>query len=40
MASYSLKGAVGDWPSTLTPEMNEVILGHLGWMFPRFGWKP
>jgi hypothetical protein len=31
---------VGGWMSTLTPEMNELILRELGWMFPVFGWKP
>jgi hypothetical protein len=24
----------------LTPEMNQVILAQLGWMFPHFGWRP
>jgi hypothetical protein len=34
------KGAVGDWKSTLSAEMNEAILQELGWMFPAFGWTP
>jgi hypothetical protein len=34
------KGVVGDWQSTLTPEMNDLILRELGWMFPYFGWTP
>jgi hypothetical protein len=34
------KGVVGDWRSTLTPEMNDLILRELGWMFPHFGWVP
>jgi hypothetical protein len=38
--SFFRKGVVGDWGSTLTPEMNEVILRELGWMFPDFGWVP
>jgi Sulfotransferase family len=38
--SFFRKGVVGDWHSTLTPEMNEMILQELGWMFPIFGWKP
>lgn len=38
--SFFRKGVVGDWRSTLTPEMNETILGRLGWMYPRFGWAP
>jgi hypothetical protein len=29
---------VGDWRSTLTPEMNRLVLQELGWMFPLFGW--
>ena len=33
------KGVAGDWRSTLTPEMNELILQELGWMFPHFGWE-
>lgn len=36
--SFFRKGVVGDWRSTLTPEMNEMILRELGWMFPHFGW--
>jgi hypothetical protein len=39
-AAFFRKGVVGDWRSTLTPEMNELILGELGWMFPHFGWQP
>ena len=38
--SFYRKGVVGDWRSTLTPEMNEMVLQHLGWMFPHFGWRP
>jgi Sulfotransferase family len=38
--SFFRKGVVGDWRSNLTPEMNELILKELGWMFPIFGWKP
>lgn len=34
------KGVAGDWRSTLTQEMNELILQDLGWMFPHFGWEP
>lgn len=37
--SFFRKGVVGDWPSTLSPEMNAMILAELGWMFPRFGWE-
>jgi hypothetical protein len=38
--SFFRKGVVGDWRSTFTPEMNAMILGKLGWMYPRFGWAP
>lgn len=38
--SFFRKGVVGDWRSTFTPEMNEMILRELGWMFPLFGWEP
>jgi Sulfotransferase domain len=37
--SFFRKGVVGDWRSTFTPEMNEMILRELGWMFPLFGWE-
>jgi hypothetical protein len=33
------KGIVGDWSSTLTPEMNAVVLRQLGWTFQYFGWS-
>lgn len=33
------RDVVGDWTTTLTPEMNEMVLSELGWMFPRFGWR-
>lgn len=38
--AFLRKGGVGDWPQTLTPEMNAIVLRELGWMFPHFGWKP
>ncbi len=38
--AFLRKGVVGDWRSTLTPEMNDLILRELGWMFPYFGWTP
>jgi hypothetical protein len=38
--AFFRKGVTGDWTSTLTPEMNDLVLGVLGWMFPRFGWTP
>jgi hypothetical protein len=37
--SFFRKGAVRDWKSTLTPEMSEMVLSELGWMFPHFGWE-
>jgi hypothetical protein len=37
--AFMRKGVVGDWRSTLTPAMNDVILRELGWMFPHFGWS-
>ncbi len=36
--AFLRKGIAGDWQSTLTPAMNELILSELGWMFPHFGW--
>jgi hypothetical protein len=38
--AFLRKGIVGDWPQTLTPEMNAMVLRELGWMFPHYGWKP
>ena len=38
--AFLRKGVVGDWRSTLTPEMNDLVLRELGWMFPYFGWTP
>ena len=38
--AFLRKGVVGDWRSTLTPAMNDLILRELGWMFPYFGWTP
>ena len=38
--SFLRKGVVGDWPTTLTPAMNALILTEMGWMFPHFGWQP
>jgi hypothetical protein len=38
--SFFRKGVVGDWRSTLTPAMSDMILDELGWMFPAFGWTP
>ena len=32
-------GLPGDWPNTLTPEMNDMVLRALGWSFPHFGWE-
>ncbi|GAB0117385.1 sulfotransferase family protein [Acidisoma sp. 7E03] len=38
--TFLRKGVTGDWPSTLTPGMNDLILESLGWAFPHFGWTP
>jgi hypothetical protein len=38
--AFLRKGVVGDWRSTLTPEMTDLILRDLGWTFPHFGWSP
>jgi Sulfotransferase domain len=35
--SFFRKGAVRDWGTTFTPEMTEMVLRGLGWMFPHFG---
>ena len=37
--AFLRKGIAGDWQSTLTPAMNELILSVLGWMFPHFDWQ-
>ncbi len=38
--AFFRKGTAGDWPSTLTQAMSDMVLKELGWMYPRFGWKP
>jgi hypothetical protein len=37
--AFLRKGIEGDWRSTLTPAMNDLILSVLGWMYPQFGWQ-
>jgi hypothetical protein len=37
--AFLRSGIAGDWRSTLTPAMNELILSALGWMFPHFDWQ-
>lgn len=37
--AFLRKGVSGDWNSTLTPAMSELILSVLGWTFPHFGWQ-
>ena len=37
--SFFRSGTQGGWVSTLTPEMNAMVLETLGWMFPHFGWQ-
>lgn len=38
--AFLRKGIAGDWPSTLTPAMSDLVLETLGWSFPYFGWAP
>ena len=38
--AFFRKGVAGDWASTLSPEMNQLVINELGWMYPHFGWKP
>ena len=38
--AFLRKGIAGDWAFTLTPEMNDLVMRELGWMFPHFGWNP
>jgi hypothetical protein len=37
--AFFRKGVSGDWVSTLTPEMSELVLEELGWMIAHFGWQ-
>jgi hypothetical protein len=37
--SFFRRGIVGDWRQTFTPEVEDLVLDALGWMFPRFGWE-
>lgn len=37
--AFLRKGVVGDWRTTLTPAMNDLVLRELGWMFAKFGWS-
>lgn len=37
--AFLRNGIAGDWRSTLTPAMNELILSVLGWTFPHFDWQ-
>ena len=38
--AFHRRGVAGDWRTTITPELNALILQELGWMFPQFGWQP
>jgi hypothetical protein len=38
--SFFRKGIAGDWRSTMTPDMSDLMVRELGWMFPHFGWEP
>lgn len=37
--SFFRKGVVGDWRSTLTTEMDALVLRELGPLFEHFGWR-
>jgi hypothetical protein len=37
--AFLRKGIAGDWRTHLTPEMNQLIVGQLGSLFPQFGWE-
>ena len=37
--SFFRKGVMGDWKTTLTPEMNAYILNELDWMYRHFNWQ-
>jgi hypothetical protein len=39
LGSFFRSGISGSWPETLTAEMSELILQHLGWVYPHFGWR-
>jgi hypothetical protein len=38
--AFHRKGVVGDWADTLGPDLNALVLTELGFLFPRFGWRP
>jgi hypothetical protein len=38
--SFLRKGVVGDWRSTFTPDMSDMVVRELGWTFPLHGWEP
>lgn len=38
--SFFRSGVAGGWRSTFSPEMSELMLRDLGWMYPCFGWSP
>ncbi|MSP02807.1 MAG: sulfotransferase [Acetobacteraceae bacterium] len=37
--AFFRKGVTGDWRSTLTPAMSDLVSRELGWVFPHFGWR-
>jgi hypothetical protein len=39
-AAFLRAGQPGTWRATLTPDMGDMILDELGWMFPACGWQP
>ncbi len=38
-SSFHRRGLPGGWEATLNQEMNELILRHMAWSFPKFGWR-
>jgi hypothetical protein len=38
--SFFRKGVTGDWGSTLTSGMADLVMRELGWMYQEFGWPP
>jgi len=37
--SFFRKGVAGDWRSTFSEDMNQMVLREMAWMFPRYGWQ-
>lgn len=37
--SFFRKGVAGDWRTTLTPALNDIVLREAASLFPKFGWE-